>query len=108
MKKKNDSLQQSKSQTSFVAQPDDVTQAGNQSEVALLNNEEQEEETVPLHPLINDKDYPAGVREWMMTAPGKLKFPTLSVVSSMLAVYATRVRLNYVVSKVLVSHLPAI
>lgn len=48
------------------------------------------------HPLISDKDYPAGVREWMMTAPGKLKFPTLSVVSSMLAVYATRVRLNYV------------
>ena len=96
MKKKNDSLQQSKSQTSFVAQPDDVTQAGNQSEVALLNNEEQEEETVPLHPLINDKDYPAGVREWMMTAPEELKFPTLSVASAMLAVYATRVRLNYV------------
>ena len=96
MKKKNDSLQQSKSQTSFVAQPYGATQAGNQSEVALLNNEEQEEETVPLHPLINDKDYPAGVREWMMTAPEELKFPTLSVASAMLAVYATRVRLNYV------------
>lgn len=83
MQKKAKQLPQAKSQTSPAAQPDDATQAGNQSEVAL-------------HSLIPDKDYPAGVREWMMTAPGALKFPTLAVASSMLAVYATRLRLNYI------------
>lgn len=74
---------QAKPQTSPAAQPDDATQAGNQSAVAL-------------HPLIADKEYPAGVREWMMTAPAPLKFATLAVASAMLAVYATRQRLNYV------------
>lgn len=79
--------------TAKNAQPKDSTQAGNQTGVDM---EMDNVSIVKEHPLISDKDYPAGVREWMMTAPGKLKFPTLSVVSSMLAVYATRVRLNYV------------
>ena len=79
--------------TAKNAQPKDSTQAGNQTGVDM---EMDNVSIVKENPLISDKDYPAGVREWMMTAPGKLKFPTLSVVSSMLAVYATRVRLNYV------------
>lgn len=59
-----------------------------------MNNEDVPQPE--LNPLIRDKDYPAGVREWMMTAPAELKFATLAVASAMLAVYATRLRLNYV------------
>ena len=88
--------QQPMSKTSLVAQPNDATQAGNQTVVAPSHVDAQERKSPVLHPLINDKDYPAGVREWMLTAPKELKFATLAVSSAMLAVYATRVRLNYV------------
>lgn len=83
-----------------AAQPNDATQAGNQSEVApmpaMASAHAPEAEAPSLHPLIRDKDYPTGVKEWMQTAPPTLKFATLAVACSMLAVYATRVRLNYV------------
>ena len=52
--------------------------------------------TMPIHSLIADKDYPSGIREWMQTAPAELKFPVLAVAASMLSVYLTRVRLQYV------------
>ena len=52
--------------------------------------------TMPIHSLIADKDYPSGIREWMQTAPAELKFPVLVVAASMLSVYLTRVRLQYV------------
>lgn len=52
--------------------------------------------TMPIHLLIADKDYPSGIREWMQTAPAELKFPVLVVAASMLSVYLTRVRLQYV------------
>lgn len=108
----NNTLQQNKSGTCPAHQPNDSTQAGNQSEVECnqavvgynqsvveYNKEDtakSHSDSIELQPLIPDKDYPAGVREWMMTAPSELKFSTLAVASSMLAVYATRIRLNYV------------
>lgn len=83
------------SQKKPATQPQVATQTGNQKEVAdNMNNEDVPQPD--LNPLIRDKDYPAGVREWMMTAPAELKFATLAVASAMLAVYATRLRLNYV------------
>ncbi len=88
MKTGNENLQPQNPEALPAAQPNDATQAGNQSEVAYGKKN--------LHPLIHDKDYPTGVKEWMMTAPPQLKFATLAVASSMLGVYATRVRLNYV------------
>ena len=94
----NNTLQQNKSGTCPAHQPNDSTQAGNQS-VVECNKEDtakSHSDSIELQPLIPDKDYPAGVREWMMTAPSELKFSTLAVASSMLAVYATRIRLNYV------------
>lgn len=94
----NNTLQQNKSGTCPAHQPNDSTQAGNQS-VVEYNKEDtakSHSDSIELQPLIPDKDYPAGVREWMMTAPSELKFSTLAVSSSMLAVYATRIRLNYV------------
>lgn len=75
------------------AQPQATHQAGNQSGAG---NENRMEHAGRLHSLIADKDYPPGVREWMLTAPPELKFATLAVASAMLAVYATRVRLSYV------------
>mgnify|MGYP006900496689 FL=1 len=101
----NDTLQQNKSGTCPAHQPNDSTQAGNQSVVEYNQSEvecnkedtaKSHSDSIELQPLILDKDYPAGVREWMMTAPSELKFSTLAVASSMLAVYATRIRLNYV------------
>lgn len=94
----NDTLQQNKSGTCPAHQPNDSTQAGNQSEVECNKEDtaKSRSDSIELQPLIPDKDYPAGVREWMMTAPSELKFSTLAVASSMLAVYATRIRLNYV------------
>lgn len=94
----NNTLQQNKSGTCPAHQPNDSPQAGNQS-VVEYNKEDtakSHSDSIELQPLIPDKDYPAGVREWMMTAPSELKFSTLAVSSSMLAVYATRIRLNYV------------
>lgn len=94
----NNTLQQNKSGTCPAHQPNDSTQAGNQSEVECNKEDtaKSHSDSIELQPLIPDKDYPAGVREWMMTAPSELKFSTLAVASSMLAVYATRIRLNYV------------
>ena len=108
----NNTMQQNKSETCPAHQPNDSTQAGNQSVVECKQSEvgynqsvvecnkedtaKSHSDSIELQPLIPDKDYPAGVREWMMTAPSELKFPTLAVSSSMLAVYATRIRLNYV------------
>ena len=77
------------------AQPQAPRQAGNQSGEEKETNPAQQQ-PLRLHPLIADKDYPSGVREWMLTAPQQLKFSTLAVASAMLAVYATRVRLHYV------------
>lgn len=94
----NNTMQQNKSGTCPAHQPNDSTQAGNQSEVECNKEDtaKSHSDSIELQPLIPDKDYPAGVREWMMTAPSELKFSTLAVASSMLAVYATRIRLNYV------------
>lgn len=49
-----------------------------------------------MHHLIADKDYPSGIREWMITSPSDLKYPTLVVAAAMLSVYLTRVRIQYV------------
>jgi len=98
MQDSNNTMQQNKSGTCPAHQPNDSTQAGNQS-VVECNKEDtakSHSDSIELQPFIPDKDYPAGVREWMMTAPSELKFATLAVASSMLAVYATRIRLNYV------------
>lgn len=105
MQDSNNTMQQNKSGTCPAHQPNDSTQAGNQSVVECNQSEgectkedtaKSHSDSIDLQPLIPDKDYPAGVREWMMTAPSELKFSTLAVSSSMLAVYATRIRLNYV------------
>lgn len=75
----NNTLQQNKSGTCPAHQPNDSTQAGNQS-VVECNKEDtakSHSDSIELQPLIPDKDYPAGVREWMMTAPSELKFSTL-------------------------------
>lgn len=96
MQENPETLQQPKPQASPAAQPNEATQAGNQSEVAQCDNEEQAPSPPALHPLIRDKDYPVGVRELMTTSPPQLKFATLVVIFAILAVYATRVRLKYV------------
>ena len=44
-----------------------------------------------MHHLIADKDYPSGIREWMITSPSDLKYPTLVVAAAMLSVYLTPV-----------------
>lgn len=49
-----------------------------------------------LRPLIRPRDYPSGIREWMMAAPEGMDFATLAVLASMLSVYLTRVRIQYV------------
>lgn len=49
-----------------------------------------------LRPLIRPRDYPSGIREWMMAAPEGMEFATLAVLASMLSVYLTRVRIQYV------------
>ena len=56
----------------------------------------EENEEMPMHHLIADKDYPSGIREWMITSPSELKYPTLVVAAAMLSVYLTRVRIQYV------------
>jgi hypothetical protein len=56
----------------------------------------EENEEMPMHHLIADKDYPSGIREWMITSPSDLKYPTLVVAAAMLSVYLTRVRIQYV------------
>ncbi len=55
------------SQKKPATQPQVATQTGNQKEVVSKMNIEDEPQP-DLNPLIRDKDYPAGVREWMMTA----------------------------------------
>ena len=95
MQDSNNTMQQNKSGTCPAHQPNDSTQAGNQSVVECNQSEgecnkedtaKSHSDSIDLQPLIPDKDYPAGVREWMMTAPSELKFSTLAVASSMLAV----------------------
>ena len=84
MTEKKTQIPQEASQINSAAKPQ-VTKGG-------INNVV----TMPIHSLIADKDYPSGIREWMQTAPAELKFPVLVVAASMLSVYLTRVRLQYV------------
>lgn len=84
MTEKKSQIPQEASQINPAAKPQ-VTKGG-------INNVV----TMPIHSLIADKDYPSGIREWMQTAPAELKFPVLVVAASMLSVYLTRVRLQYV------------
>lgn len=84
MTEKKSQIPQEASQINPVAKPQ-ATKGG-------INNVV----TMPIHSLIADKDYPSGIREWMQTAPAELKFPVLVVAASMLSVYLTRVRLQYV------------
>ncbi len=93
MQENNKALLPERSVSAQETQPQESHQAGNQSGA---DKETNLEHAFKLHHLIADKDYPSGVREWMLTAPPELKFATLAVASAMLAVYATRVRLNYV------------
>ena len=61
-----------------------------------LAEQAEENEEMPMHHLIADKDYPSGIRGWMITSPSDLKYPTLVVAAAMLSVYLTRVRIQYV------------
>ena len=89
---------QEASQTNPVAKPED-TKGGINNMVssglkgAKLAEQAEENEEMPMHHLIADKDYPSGIREWMITSPSDLKYPTLVVAAAMLSVYLTRVRI---------------
>lgn len=89
------------SRTNPVAKPED-TKGGINNMVssglkgAKLAEQAEENEEMPMHHLIADKDYPSGIREWMITSPSDLKYPTLVVAAAMLSVYLTRVRIQYV------------
>lgn len=92
---------QEASQTNPVAKPED-TKGGINNKVSSgligkkLAEQAEENEEMPMHHLIADKDYPSGIREWMITSPSDLKYPTLVVAAAMLSVYLTRVRIQYV------------
>lgn len=92
---------QEASQTNPVAKPED-TKGGINNMVSSgvvgkkLAEQAEENEEMPMHHLIADKDYPSGIREWMITSPSDLKYPTLVVAAAMLSVYLTRVRIQYV------------
>lgn len=101
---------QEASQTNPVAKPED-TKGGINNMVSSglkgakqasgligkkLAEQAEENEEMPMHHLIADKDYPSGIREWMITSPSELKYPTLVVAAAMLSVYLTRVRIQYV------------
>ena len=92
---------QEASRTNPVAKPED-TKGGINNMVssglkgAKLAEQAEENEEMPMHHLIADKDYPSGIREWMITSPSELKYPTLVVAAAMLSVYLTRVRIQYV------------
>lgn len=92
---------QEASQTNPVAKPED-TKGGINNKVSSgltgtkLAEQAEENEEMPMHHLIADKDYPSGIREWMLTSPSDLKYPTLVVAAAMLSVYLTRVRIQYV------------
>ena len=84
-----------------MAKPED-TKGGINNKVSSgltgtkLAEQAEENEEMPMHHLIADKDYPSGIREWMITSPSDLKYPTLVVAAAMLSVYLTRVRIQYV------------
>ena len=92
---------QEASRTNPVAKPED-TKGGINNKVSSgligkkLAEQAEENEEMPMHHLIADKDYPSGIREWMITSPSDLKYPTLVVAAAMLSVYLTRVRIQYV------------
>lgn len=92
---------QEASRTNPVAKPED-TKGGINNKVSSgligkkLAEQAEENEEMPVHHLIADKDYPSGIREWMITSPSDLKYPTLVVAAAMLSVYLTRVRIQYV------------
>ena len=92
---------QEASRTNLVAKPED-TKGGINNKVSSgligkkLAEQAEENEEMPMHHLIADKDYPSGIREWMITSPSDLKYPTLVVAAAMLSVYLTRVRIQYV------------
>ena len=73
---------QEASRTNPVAKPED-TKCGINNKVSSgligkkLAEQAEENEEMPMHHLIADKDYPSGIREWMITSPSDLKYPTL-------------------------------
>ena len=75
---------QEASQTNPVAKPED-TKGGINNKVSSgligkkLAEQAEENEEMPMHHLIADKDYPSGIREWMITSPSDLKYPTLEI-----------------------------
>ena len=82
---------QEASRTNPVAKPED-TKGGINNKVSSgligkkLAEQAEENEEMPMHHLIADKDYPSGIREWMITSPSELKYPTLVVAAAMLSV----------------------
>ncbi len=92
---------QEASRTNPVAKPEDTKgEINNKVSSGLIGKklaeQAEENEEMPMHHLIADKDYPSGIREWMITSPSDLKYPTLVVAAAMLSVYLTRVRIQYV------------
>ena len=89
---------QEASRTNPVAKPED-TKGGINNKVSSgligtkLAEQAEVNEEMPMHHLIADKDYPSGIREWMITSPSDLKYPTLVVAVAVSASTGHEVRI---------------